>query len=300
MAFRGQDNLSQAKVLVIGAGGLGCPILQYIAAAGIATIGVVDDDLVSLHNLHRQVLYNVNDIGFSKALVAKKKLEEVNPDINVIAYNERLNVCNALDILGKYDIVADGTDNFATRYLINDACVLLGKPLVYGAVSRFEGQVAVFNCRQPNGDLVTLPDVSDPPKNGDVLNCEEGGILGVLPGIIGTMMANEIIKLITGLGTPLINQMVTYNALDRQVFELALSVNEQKKILGPKDSDAFRAMNYEWLCTSPAALQFEIEPADLDALIHTGSVKFIDVRELEEAASGQSFKSDLLPWRSLS
>jgi adenylyltransferase/sulfurtransferase len=215
----GQQKLLKAKVLVIGAGGLGCPALQYLTAAGIGTIGIVDDDVVSLNNLHRQVLYSVNDIGLSKAERAAHILEQLNPDINIIAYNERLENQNAITLFHDFDIVVDGTDNFSTRYMINDACVLLNKPLVYGAISLFEGQVSVF--RNQNADDVNYRDIfPDPPKEGEVLNCAEAGVLGVLPGIIGTMMANETIKLLTGIGDSLINQLLTYNALNNQVYQL--------------------------------------------------------------------------------
>ena len=202
-----QQKLLQAKVLVIGAGGLGCPALQYLVAAGIGTIGIVDDDIVSLNNLHRQVLYTVNDIGLSKAEVAAEKLKALNDEINIISYNERLTNKNALALLMNMILLVDGTDNFSSRYMINDACVLLNKPLVYGAISKFEGQVAVFNIK----DEIQIRAINyrdlfpTPPKDDEVLNCAEAGVLGVLPGIIGTMQANETIKLITGIGKPLIN-----------------------------------------------------------------------------------------------
>src|SRR3954447_17905389 len=173
----GQQKLLRSKVLVIGAGGLGCPALQYLAAAGVGYIGIADDDVVSITNLHRQVLYSTFDIGFSKAEKAKHSLTRLNPDINITAYNERLTSKNALGIIEKYDIVIDGTDNFASRYLINDACVLLRKPFVYGAVSRFEGQVAVFNHTNEKGDApVNYRDLfPEPPLETEVLNCADAG-----------------------------------------------------------------------------------------------------------------------------
>ncbi|MBD0294073.1 MAG: HesA/MoeB/ThiF family protein, partial [Flavisolibacter sp.] len=196
----GQQKLLQAKVLVIGAGGLGCPVLQYLAAAGVGVVGIADDDIVSLTNLHRQVLYSMSDIGKSKVERAAAILRQLNPDIEIIPYHLRLTNKNALDIITAYDIVVDATDNFPTRYLLNDACVLLSKPLIYGAVSKFEGQVAVFNGVGSSGEKsVNYRDLFPvPPQEDEVPNCAEAGVLGVLPGIIGSLQAGEVIKLITG------------------------------------------------------------------------------------------------------
>src|SRR6187200_1774725 len=252
----GQQKLVLAKVLVIGAGGLGCPALQYLTAAGIGTIGIVDDDTVALNNLHRQVLYSVNDIDLSKAERATHILQQLNPGIKIISYNERLENKNALILFKEFDIIIDGTDNFSTRYLINDACVLLNKPLVYGAISQFEGQVSVFNP-QPlqsaeSNEAVNYRDLfPEPPKEGEVLNCAEAGVLGVLPGIIGTMMANETIKLVTGIGEPLIEQLFTYNALNNQVYQLSLSSRKETRSLIPKNEKEFLKTDYEWLCKAP-------------------------------------------------
>ena len=279
----GQQKLLQSKVLVIGAGGLGCPALQYLAAAGVGTIGIVDDDVVAISNLHRQPLYSTFDIGYSKAAIAKSHLSKLNPDIQLIAYNERLTTQNALGILKKFDIIIDGTDNFASRYMINDACVLLDKILVYGAVSQFEGQVAVFNHKNKNGDTpVNYRDLfPTPPKEGEVLNCAEAGVLGVVPGIIGTMQANETIKLITGIGKPLIDSVLTYNALNNRMYEISLSANTPTQSLIPNTKAAFEAMNYEWLCSS-GNTRFEIDLATFHQLQNNPNVKIIDVRELNE------------------
>lgn len=292
----GQQKLQTAKVLVIGAGGLGCPALQYLAAAGIGTIGVADDDLVSITNLHRQVLYSTFDIGFSKAATAKQKLTRLNPDIHINAYNERLTAQNALAIIGNYDIIIDGTDNFSSRYLVNDACVLLGKPLVYGAVSQFEGQVALFNYRNKKGDSpVNYRDLfPTPPTDGEVLSCAEAGVLGVLPGIIGTMQANETIKLITGIGRPLVNRLLTYNALTNEVYEIALSAKEGTALLIPATAAEFQAMDYEWLCAS-AATGFDIDPVIFDDLINTANVDVIDVREPDELPEATGFEYSRIP-----
>lgn len=289
----GQQKLILAKVLVIGAGGLGCPALQYLTAAGVGTIGIVDDDTVSLNNLHRQVLYSVNDIGFSKAERAANILQQLNPGIKIIAYNERLTTQNALTLIEEYDVIFDGTDNFSTRYMINDACVMLNKPLVYGAISQFEGQVSLFLNK--NGDDVNYRDLfPDPPKDGEVLNCAEAGVLGVLPGIIGTMMANETIKLITGIGEPLINRILTYNALSNEIFVLTLSPGQDTRSLIPKNESAFLKTDYVWLCSSPVANE-EIDATTFNNLVEKGNVDVIDVRELHETPAVNEFDHLRIP-----
>ncbi|MEO7768068.1 MAG: HesA/MoeB/ThiF family protein [Ferruginibacter sp.] len=292
----GQQKLLHSKVLVIGAGGLGCATLQYLAAAGVGNIGIVDDDVVSITNLHRQVLYDTLDIGFSKADKATHRLVRMNPDIHVTAHNNRLTTQNALDIITLYDVVIDATDNFASRYLINDACVLLNKPLVYGAVSQFEGQVAVFNCSDSNGRRsVNYRDLfPNPPTEGEVLNCAEAGVLGVLPGIIGTMQANETIKLITGMGKLLINSILTYNALNNQLYEIAIPERAEGRLLIPSTMEAFKQMDYEWLCSS-GNHQFEIDAAGFDDLLLTGSAEIIDVRETHELPLLTEFDYQQIP-----
>lgn len=293
----GQQKLLEAKILVIGAGGLGCPALQYLAAAGAGIIGIVDDDVVALNNLHRQVLYSVNDIGLSKAKRAAHILQQLNPEIKVISYNQRLATQNALTIIGDFDIIIDGTDNFSTRYMINDACVLLNKPLVYGAISQFEGQVSVFNPQPLKGDdeAVNYRDLfPDPPRDGEVLNCAEAGVLGVLPGIIGTMMANETIKLITGIGEPLIGQLFTYNALNNQVYILNLSARKETRSLIPKNKKEFLQIDYEWLCASPVQ-QAEIDSDIFNGMVAKGNIDVIDVRELHEMPAVNEFNHIRIP-----
>ena len=194
----GQDKLNNSKVLVIGAGGLGCPVLQYLVAAGIGTVGIVDFDKVDISNLQRQVLFGTSSVGINKAIAAKKRLEDLNETINIYAIPEQLTTKNALQIFLDYDIIVDGTDNFSTRYLINDAALQLNKPVVYGAIYKFEGQVSVFNYNNGPSYRCLFP---KPPQKGSIANCSEVGVLGVLPGIIGTMMANEVIKLILNLKT---------------------------------------------------------------------------------------------------
>jgi molybdopterin/thiamine biosynthesis adenylyltransferase/rhodanese-related sulfurtransferase len=292
----GQQKLLKSKVLVIGAGGLGCPVLQYLTAAGIGTIGIVDDDVVALNNLHRQVLYSVNDIGSSKAERAAYILEQLNPEIKIISYNERLTVKNALILFDEFDIIIDGTDNFSTRYMINDACVLMKKPLVYGAISQFEGQVSVFNfSRNENDETVNYRDLfPNPPKEDEVLSCAEAGVLGVLPGVIGTMMANETIKVITGIGEPLANQLFTYNALNNQVYQLTVSARKETRLLIPESEAAFLQMDYEWLCSSEIT-QAEIDTETFNTLIAKGNVDVIDVREPYEMPVANDFLNIKIP-----
>ncbi len=212
----GQEKLKKAKVLVIGAGGLGCPVLQYIAPAGVGTIGIVDFDKIEIHNLHRQILYTEDQIGLPKATTAKATIEKLNPLIKVLAFEEKLTVENASRIIADFDIVVDGSDNFSTRYLVNDTCVTLGKTLVYGSILGFEGQIAVFN-HQGSKNLRDL--FPEPPNPKDVPNCSFNGVLGTLPGMIGTMMAHETLKLIIGLPS-LKNELVLYKTLDWSFVKL--------------------------------------------------------------------------------
>ena len=206
----GQEKLKKAKVLVIGAGGLGCPILQYIATAGVGFIGIMDFDTIEIHNLHRQILYTENEIGKEKAIVAQEVVSKLNPLIEVIAIPEKLTLENASEIIQQYDIVVDGSDNFTTRYLVNDTCVQFDKTLVYGSILRFEGQLAVFNHKGSKNLRDLFPEMPDPK---DVPNCNLNGVLGTLPGIIGNMMAHETLKLILELPT-LKNELVLFNTLD--------------------------------------------------------------------------------------
>lgn len=196
IGIKGQEKLSSAKVLVVGAGGLGCPALLYLSAAGIGTIGIIDFDKIELHNLHRQILYSTEDVGKSKAFVAAEKLKKQNPNTNILVFDEMLSETNAEKIISQFDIVVDGSDNFLTRYLVNDTCVKLNLPLVYGSILKFEGQIAVFNYKGGKNLREIFP---EPPNAEDVPNCDENGVLGTLPGIIATIMAQEILKIILGM-----------------------------------------------------------------------------------------------------
>ncbi|WP_136667182.1 HesA/MoeB/ThiF family protein [Flavobacterium sp. H122] len=212
----GQLKLKNAKVLVIGAGGLGCPVLQYLAASGVGTIGIVDFDQVELHNLHRQILYAEDVVGTPKVISAKSTLERINPNVIYQIFEEKLTSENAEKILSEFDVIVDGCDNFTTRYLVNDTCVKLSKPLVYGSILKFEGQIAVFNHKGAKNlrDLFPLP-----PNPEDVPNCSLNGVLGTLPGIVGTMMAQETLKLILDLPV-LENELVLFNTLHWQFNKL--------------------------------------------------------------------------------
>lgn len=206
----GQLKLKQAKVLVIGAGGLSCPVLQYLAAAGVGTIGIVDDDIVDQSNLQRQVLYRIEDIGKPKVECAKKSLTGINPYITINTYQKRLSKSNAIELFKSYDIIVDGTDNFPTRYLSNDASVITNKPLVFGSIFKFDGQVAVFNYENGPTYRCLYP---SPPATGSIPNCSDIGVLGILPGIIGTLQANEVLKMILKLGDVLSGKLLTFDAL---------------------------------------------------------------------------------------
>lgn len=222
----GQQRLKDARVLVVGAGGLGSPALIYLAAAGVGTLGVVDDDRVEPSNLQRQILYGSGDLGRSKADAARARLLEVNPLITVEPFAERLHAENAERLVAGFDLVLDGSDNFYTRYLVNDACVRQDKPLVYGAISRFEGQLSVLHARAGAGFgpcyRCLFP---EPPPPGTVPNCAEAGVLGLLPGVIGTMMAAEAVKLILGVGQPLVGRLLHYDALEATTFSVRFARN---------------------------------------------------------------------------
>lgn len=241
-----QSKLAKAKVLVIGAGGLGCSALQYLVAAGVGTIGIADFDVVHLSNLHRQILFGTDDIGKKKVMVAKERLLQLNNLVTIETYDIAFKQAQCIQYFPLYDVIIDATDNFASRYLINDACVLCKKPLIFGAVSKFEGQLAVFNHLN-NG--CSYRDVfPDPNGFGDIADCATGGVLGVLPGIIGVMQATEAIKLITGVGKVLENQLLNYNALSQSIYTVILNKHPEAVEKIPNNVDEFMKINYEVLC----------------------------------------------------
>jgi len=236
IGLTGQLKLKQAKVLVIGAGGLGCPVLQYLTAAGVGNIGIIDGDRVDQSNLQRQILYTTDDVGKFKAKSASDRLSKLNPFVKFQVFNFFLNRDNVIDLFKSYDIIVDGTDNFPTRYLVNDACILANKPLVFGSIFKFQGQVSVFNYQGSGTYRCLYP---SPPKQGSVPNCSDVGVLGVLPGIIGSLQANETIKLITGIGNPLINKLLYFDALSLQQQVLQFSKNPEINITALEENYAF-------------------------------------------------------------
>jgi len=283
VAMEGQQKLKAAKVLCVGAGGLGAPLALYLAAAGVGTIGLVDFDVVDYTNLQRQVLYTTDDVGRPKLEVAKERLLAMNPHITVRTYETRLTRENALQILADYDVVVDGTDNFATRYLVNDACVLLGKPNVYGSIFRFEGQASVFYAKEGPCYRCLYP---EPPPPGLVPSCAEGGVLGVLPGVIGSIQAMETIKLILGKGEPLIGRLLLFHALKMQFRELKLRKNPQCPVCG-QNPIVRELIDYEEFCgvrgeedVVPVDTIEEIAPTELKRRLDAGDDIFLlDVRE---------------------
>src|SRR5438270_2831729 len=240
----GQRKLKAGRVLLIGAGGLGSPLALYLAAAGVGTLGLVDFDVVDVSNLHRQVLHGTKDVGRPKLDSARERLHDVNPHVHVETYETRLTSVNALDILRDYDVIVDGTDNFATRYLTNDACVLLGKPNVYGSIFRFEGQASVF--AMPDGPCYRCL-YPDPPPPGLVPSCAEGGVLGILPGLVGLIQATEAIKLILGAGQPLIGRLLLIDAMGMKFRELKLRKNPDCVVCGTNPT-VTKLIDYEEFC----------------------------------------------------
>lgn len=270
-----QQKLLGSRVLVIGAGGLGCPVLMNLTGMGVGMIGVVDDGLVELSNLHRQLLYDMDDISELKTNAAKKKLQRMNPDIKISTYPIRLTNGNATEILNNYDLIVDCTDNFPSRYMLTDACWLLKKQLVFGAVSRYEGQVSVFD------NTITYRDLfPEPPQEGEIADCNEAGVLGVLPNIIGNFMANECIKIITGIGKTLKGKLLTYSALSNDSFTIEISSAERSSSMIPETLEMFREMNYPALCgADPSAT---IDLSRFEQLLQQNNTLVIDVREADE------------------
>ena len=281
-----QKKLKAAKVLVVGSGGLGSPALLYLAAAGVGTIGIVDFDVVDDSNLQRQVLFGVQEVGKLKAEAAKQRLMSLNPYIQVNVYNTQLTSANALELIRDYDVVADGTDNFPTRYLVNDACVLSGKPNVYASIFQFEGQVSVFNYTDKEGKAG--PNYRDlypaPPPPGLVPNCAEGGVLGVLPGIIGSLQALEVIKVITGVGEPLVGRFYIFDALSFESRTFTFKHNPANPLTG-ENPTITQLIDYEQFCGVKAVEKpvKEILPEQLYEWLQNGEdIQVIDVREPDE------------------
>ncbi|MCL4141874.1 UNVERIFIED_CONTAM: hypothetical protein GTU68_056253 [Idotea baltica] len=282
----GQDKISNAKVLVIGAGGLGCPILQYLAAAGVGTLGIIDFDSVDISNLQRQILFGTSTLGKNKAEAAKARLQDLNNDISIIAYAERLTHQNAINLFSQYDIIVDGTDNFETRYLVNDACIITNKPLVFGAIYKFEGQISVFNYKNGPSYRCLFP---NPPEKGSVPNCSEIGVLGVLPGIIGTMQANEVLKIILELGTTLSGQLFCYNALTLQNSILKINRSEETIQSVLKSKANFHETKIYFNC------EIEVESVSIETFLSEENIQFIDIRETHEQPKVDNLNVTYIP-----
>lgn len=287
VGLEGQRKLKNASVLVVGTGGLGSPTALYLAAAGVGRIGLVDYDVVDFSNLQRQVIHGTSGIGSLKVDSARQRMLDLNPDIQVDVYNEPFTSANAMQIAADYDLIIDGTDNFPTRYLTNDLCVLTGKPNVYGSIFRFDGQVSVFDARQGPCYRCIFP---EPPPPGLVPSCAEGGVLGVLPGTIGTLQATEALKLLLGIGEPMVGRLLLYNALDMSFEFVRLKKNPNCKVCGP-NPEITELIDYEAFCGVPghdheddtAGSAWDISASELEQRLRQGNhITLLDVREPHE------------------
>ena len=289
LGIEGQTRLLEASVLLIGAGGLGCPLAQYLAAAGVGCLGLVDDDVVDASNLQRQVLYRTSDVGRPKVEAAAERIGALNPDVRVDQYPVRLDSDNAMEIFGAYDVIVDGTDNFPTRYLSNDACVLLGKPNVYGSIYRFEGQASVFDAREGPCYRCLYP---EPPPPGSVPSCEEGGVLGVLPGMIAIIQATETVKLLTGVGVPLVGRLLAYDALAMEWNEFRLSKDPECPVCGPSPT-VTELIDYQGFCgfnpkDESDSIVVQVRAQDVSARLDgSEEILLLDVRDPDELAEAR-------------
>jgi adenylyltransferase/sulfurtransferase len=297
VGVEGQRRLKAGRILLVGAGGLGSPAALYLAAAGVGTLGLVDFDVVDASNLHRQIIHGTADVGRPKLESAADRLRDVNPHVHVECYDTRLTSANALEIIGDYDLVIDGTDNFATRYLTNDACLLLGKRNVYGSIARFEGQVSVFADERGPCYRCLFP---EPPPAGLVPSCAEGGVLGVLPGIVGTIQATEALKLLLEIGDPLIGRLLLIDAL-RMAFR-TMQLRRDPACPGCGTREIRELIDYDQFCSgaavddSPATAVLEMTPTALaERLRRADGVDVIDVREPHEWSIGRIDGARLVP-----
>jgi sulfur-carrier protein adenylyltransferase/sulfurtransferase len=301
VAMAGQQRLKAARVLCIGTGGLGSPLSLYLAAAGVGTIGLADFDVVDISNLQRQIIHFTGDVGRPKIDSAEEKLKAINPDLVVLRHEHSVDSSNALEMFAGYDIIVDGTDNFPTRYLVNDACVLLGKPNVYGSIFRFDGQATVFY--PPHGPCYRCL-YPEPPPPDLVPNCAEGGVLGILPGLIGVVQATEAVKLILGKGTPLVGRLLLYDAFDMTFREMKVRKNPRCPICGPEPTIR-QLIDYQEFCgvrgaepapATSASADGEITAVELKAVMDRGPRPFVlDVRNPEEIAICRIAGSTVIP-----
>ena len=300
LGVEGQERLLAGRVCLVGVGGLGCPLAQYLAAAGVGTLGLVDFDVVDASNLQRQILYGTADVGRPKVEVARERIAAMNADVRVEVHRVRLDSKNALEILSGYDVVVDGTDNFPTRYLTNDAAVLLGKPNVHGSIFRFDGQASVFDARRGPCYRCLYP---EPPPPGAVPSCAEGGVLGVLPGLVALVQATETVKLLTGIGEPLVGRLLQIDALRMEFREFRLRKDPACPLCG--EAPTIRALiDYAGFCGVPAPEEGpmipEVMAAEVKAALDRGEdLLLLDVRQPEEHALAQIEGARLLPLGSL-
>jgi sulfur-carrier protein adenylyltransferase/sulfurtransferase len=302
VAMQGQKRLKAARVLCIGTGGLGSPLSLYLAAAGVGTLGLVDFDVVDISNLQRQIIHFTNDVGRPKISSAEEKLLALNPELKIVRHEHAVDSSNALELFAPYDVIVDGTDNFPTRYLVNDACVLLGKPNVYGSIFRFDGQATVFFPPQGPCYRCLYP---EPPPPDLVPNCAEGGVLGILPGLIGVVQATETVKLILGTGKPLVGRLLLYDALEMTFREMKVRKNPKCPICGTNPT-IHALIDYQEFCgirgaeQGPAAANGtqleEITPLELEALLATARPPMVlDVRNPEEITICRIVGSTVIP-----
>ncbi|MEJ2013172.1 MAG: molybdopterin-synthase adenylyltransferase MoeB [Anaerolineales bacterium] len=304
VGLEGQQKLKDSSALVIGTGGLGSPVAMYLAAAGVGRIGLVDYDVVDFTNLQRQILHGTKNLGKRKVESARVRLEDLNPDIQLDTYDEPFTSDNAFRIAKDYDVIIDGTDNFPTRYLVNDVCVMTGKPNVYGSIFRFEGQVSVFWAEHGPCYRCLFP---EPPPPGLIPSCAEGGVFGVLPGTIGTLQATEALKVLLGIGEPLIGTLLLYDALDMSFSPVRLKKNPECKVCSP-EPEITELIDYEAFCGVPGhdraeerlPTEWEIEPAELAERLKSGEpIELIDVREPHELSISAIPGAKVIPLGSL-
>jgi adenylyltransferase/sulfurtransferase len=301
VGVEGQRRLKAARVLCVGAGGLGSPASLYLAAAGVGTLGLIDYDTVDFSNLQRQVLYSTDDVGRPKLQAAADRLHGLNPNIRVVSHETALNSGNAMEIFRHYDVIVDGADNFPTRYLVNDACVLLGKPNVYGSIFRFDGQVSIFATKNGPCYRCLYP---EPPPPGLVPSCAEGGVLGVLPGVVGTIQATEAIKLVIGAGDPLIGRLLLFDALQMRFRALKLQKDPECPVCGDHPT-VTKLIDYEVFCGITPAVkaadkgrispELEVGPDELKERLDRGALFLLDVREPREYDIARIDGSVLIP-----
>ena len=299
VGLEGQRKLRASSVLIIGTGGLGSPVALYLAAAGIGRIGLVDFDVVEASNLQRQVIHGTSAIGVLKVESARARMLDLNPDVDVKIYSEPFTSANAMGIAAGYDILVDGTDNFPTRYLTNDVCVFTGKPNVYASIFRFDGQLSVFDARVGPCYRCLFP---EPPPPGLVPSCAEGGVLGVLPGTIGSLQATETLKVLLGIGAPLVGRLLLYNALDLSFEFVRLKKNPKCRVCGPA-ADVKELIDYDAFCgvpghaqpEGPAGADWDISAKELAARLDRNHIRLIDVREPHELEISRIPGADLFP-----